>query len=125
MVVADGAEAESGSSGACWAAGQFLALLAPSALAAFCGHSLAGCLPKHSMHAHVREVALSAVLAALGVVAEANRLAFGGSVGTLLELLSAFAILALAVSFSALAALLGGRLLCVSVPGLRPFSVQG
>ena len=34
----------------CAAVGQFLALAAESALDAFCGHSLAGCLPKHSMH---------------------------------------------------------------------------
>ena len=37
-------------SGSCTTTGQFLALAALSALAAFCGHSLAGCLPKHSMH---------------------------------------------------------------------------
>ena len=72
----------------------------------------------------MRKVALSAVLAALGIVAEADGLAIGGPVGALLQLLSAFAVLAFAGSLSALAALLGGRLLGVSVPGLRPLSVQ-
>ena len=39
-----GADSEPGG-----AEGQFLALAAESALDVLCGHSLAGCLPKHSM----------------------------------------------------------------------------
>ena len=48
--VAAGVKTSGGDSGCCTAMGQFLALAVPSAFAAFCVHSLAGCLPKHSMH---------------------------------------------------------------------------
>ena len=43
----------------------------------------------------MREVTLSTILAALGVVAEANRLAVRRSIGALFELFSAFTIFAL------------------------------
>ena len=48
--VALGAPGGGAGSGSCTTVGQFLALAAPSVLAVFCGHSLAECLPKHSMH---------------------------------------------------------------------------
>ena len=112
-----------GGSDAVGAVGQFLALLAPSVLAGFCGHWLAGCLPKHSMHTCAKWH-LGAILASFGVVAEADRLAFRCPIGARFELLSALAILALAVALSAFAAFLGRRQVHISVPGLRPLSVQ-
>ena len=75
----------------------------------------------------MRKVTLSTFLASLGVVAEADGLAIRCSIGALLELLSAFVVLALAVALSTLALVgfLQRRLLCsVSVPGLRPLSVK-
>ena len=74
----------------------------------------------------MRKVTLSAFLASLGVVAEADGLAIRCSIGALLELLSTFVVLALAVALSALAlvGLLQRGLLGVSVPGLRPLSMK-